>query len=70
MAPTEDDSWRGRVLRAQVHDENAYALGGVAGHAGLFGTASAVLAISGMWLASYLGRDAFLRPELVRRFVT
>lgn len=70
VAPTEDDSWRGRVLRAQVHDENAYALGGVAGHAGLFGTASAVLAISGMWLASYLGRDAFLRPELVRRFVT
>jgi len=39
IAPTEDDPWRGRVLRGEVHDENAFALGGVAPHAGLFGTA-------------------------------
>lgn len=39
-------SWRGRILCGEVHDENAYALGGVAGHAGLFGTARAVLAVS------------------------
>ena len=39
-APTEEDhEWRGRVLLGEVHDENAYALGGVAPHAGLFGTA-------------------------------
>lgn len=38
LAPTENDPWRGRVLRGEVHDENAFALGGVAGHAGLFGT--------------------------------
>jgi CubicO group peptidase (beta-lactamase class C family) len=38
VAPTEDCPWRGRVLRGEVHDENAAALGGVAGHAGLFGT--------------------------------
>jgi CubicO group peptidase (beta-lactamase class C family) len=38
-APTENDPWRGRVLRGEVHDENAWALGGAAGHAGLFGTA-------------------------------
>jgi serine-type D-Ala-D-Ala carboxypeptidase len=41
-APTEHDSWRGRLLVGEVHDENAYALGGVAGHAGLFGTSAAV----------------------------
>ena len=41
-AATEPDPWRGRVLRGEVHDENAAALGGVAGHAGLFGTAAAV----------------------------
>ena len=35
---TERDPWRGRVLQGEVHDENAAALGGVAGHAGLFGT--------------------------------
>ena len=40
IAPTEDDPWRGRVLRGEVHDENAFALGGVAPHAGLFSTAS------------------------------
>lgn len=40
-APTEIDSWRGRLLVGEVHDENAAALGGAAGHAGLFGTAAA-----------------------------
>jgi CubicO group peptidase (beta-lactamase class C family) len=39
IAPTERDAWRGRLLRGEVHDENAAALGGVAPHAGLFGTA-------------------------------
>jgi CubicO group peptidase (beta-lactamase class C family) len=41
-APTELDSWRGRLLVGEVHDENCWALGGVAGHAGLFGSAAAV----------------------------
>ena len=40
IAPTEFDSWRHRRIRGEVHDENAYALGGVAGHAGLFSTAA------------------------------
>ena len=30
--------WRGRLIVGEVHDENAFALGGVAGHAGLFST--------------------------------
>jgi CubicO group peptidase (beta-lactamase class C family) len=42
-AATERDSWRGRVVRGEVHDENAYALGGASGHAGLFGTVEGVL---------------------------
>lgn len=40
---TENCSWRGRICRGEVHDENAYALGGAAGHAGLFGTIDGVL---------------------------
>lgn len=36
IAPTENDPWRGRVLRGEVHDENASRLDGVSGHAGLF----------------------------------
>jgi CubicO group peptidase (beta-lactamase class C family) len=41
-AATEDDPWRGRVICGEVHDENCYALQG-SGHAGLFGTVTAVL---------------------------
>jgi len=40
IAPTEKCKWRRKVVRGEVHDENAYAMGGVAGHAGLFGSAS------------------------------
>ncbi len=40
VAPTEVSSPRGYPLRGEVHDENAWALGGVAGHAGLFSTAA------------------------------
>ncbi len=40
IAPTEIDPWRKRLLRGEVHDENACAMGGVAGHAGMFGTAA------------------------------
>jgi beta-glucosidase-like glycosyl hydrolase/uncharacterized protein YbbC (DUF1343 family) len=39
IAPTERDEWRGRMVRGEVHDENAFALGGIAPHAGLFSTA-------------------------------
>lgn len=37
-APTEECPWRGRLLQGEVHDENAWALGGVSTHAGLFGS--------------------------------
>lgn len=40
---TEDCPWRKKVLCGDVHDDNAYALGGVAGHAGLFGSLAGVL---------------------------
>ena len=42
-AATERCTWRGRIMRGEVHDENAYALGGASGHAGLFGDATALL---------------------------
>jgi CubicO group peptidase (beta-lactamase class C family) len=42
FADTEYCPWRGSMLSGQVHDENAYVIGGVAGHAGLFGTAAEV----------------------------
>ncbi len=58
-APTEADPWRGRVLQGEVHDENAFALGGVAGHAGLFGTAGDVGRFAQVILQSFRG-DTFV----------
>ncbi len=41
IAPTENDAtYRHRLVHAEVHDENAFAMGGVAGHAGMFSTAA------------------------------
>lgn len=68
VAPTERDVWRGRVLCGEVHDENAASLGGVAGHAGLFGTAEAVLAVTGAWLQAYHRRPSVLDAVLVNEF--
>jgi CubicO group peptidase (beta-lactamase class C family) len=67
-APTEDDPWRGRVLRGEVHDENAYALGGAAGHAGLFGTATSVGAFARSVLATFHGPTWLGEPALMRTF--
>lgn len=53
-AATERCSWRGRVMRGEVHDENAFALGGAAGHAGLFGTIDGVLGFARDLLAGAL----------------
>jgi serine-type D-Ala-D-Ala carboxypeptidase len=50
IAPTELTPPRGYPLRGEVHDENAYALGGVAGHAGLFSTASDLAVFAQMML--------------------
>ena len=57
IAPTEITPPRGYPLRGEVHDENAYALGGVAGHAGLFSTASDLSIFAQMMLngGSYNG---------------
>lgn len=45
-ATEEDREWRQKRLRGEVHDENSFAMGGVAGHAGLFGTARDVASIA------------------------
>ncbi|MBW2060136.1 MAG: beta-lactamase family protein [Deltaproteobacteria bacterium] len=53
IAPTEDCPDRGGVLKGEVHDKNAWALSGVAGHAGLFGTAGEVWRIMASLRASF-----------------
>lgn len=50
IAPTEIDPWRQRHLRGEVHDENAFALGGISSHAGLFSTAADLSRLTRMYL--------------------
>ncbi len=52
---TEEDNWRGRV-RGSVHDEKAHLMNGVAGHAGLFGTARDVAKLAEAYLGVLHGR--------------
>ena len=66
IAPTEWDEWRNRLVCGEVHDQNAAAMGGVAGHAGLFGTAQSVLAVTGAWLAAYHRRNSIFEANVVR----
>jgi CubicO group peptidase (beta-lactamase class C family) len=63
IAPTEmDTTYRHRLVRGEVHDENAASMGGVSGHAGLFGTAPDLARFAQMLLrgGSALGRRARL----------
>lgn len=50
IAPTEFCAWRQRRLHGEVHDENAAGLGGIAGHAGLFGTAADLCRLGNLYL--------------------
>lgn len=69
IAPTEVDRWRGRLLVGEVHDENAWALGGVAGHAGLFGTAAAVGAFARAMMRTLAGEPVLAKAETARLFI-
>ncbi|MBK8173501.1 MAG: beta-lactamase family protein [Sandaracinaceae bacterium] len=65
-APTERCEWRGRLIRGEVHDENAAALGGVAGNAGLFGNAKGVAVFGRAMLDVLAMRSDFLPPKLLQ----
>ena len=65
-AATEHCQWRGRVMRGAVHDENAYALGGAAGHAGLFGAADQLLDFAQALMSGQVLGRAML-TEMFRR---
>lgn len=70
IAPTENDTYfRHRLLRGEVQDQNASALGGVAGHAGLFSTATDINKLYQMMLngGTYKGKR-YLSKEVIDMF--
>jgi CubicO group peptidase (beta-lactamase class C family) len=66
IAATEDCGWRGRLLVGEVHDENAFMMDGVAGHAGLFATADDLATYAQTWLNldSKLGSEEILHEAI------
>jgi CubicO group peptidase (beta-lactamase class C family) len=66
VAPTEIQEFRGGKVHGEVHDENAWAMGGVAGHAGLFSTARDLAIFAQMLLdgGEHPG-GRLLRPETI-----
>jgi CubicO group peptidase (beta-lactamase class C family) len=72
FAATERCSWRNKLLDGEVHDENAYVVGGIQGHAGLFGNAADLHRLLTDLLSAFHGHhsEAHFRPDLVRHFFT
>jgi CubicO group peptidase (beta-lactamase class C family) len=69
IAPTEVDPWRGRHIRGEVHDENAFRLGGVAPHAGLFSSAHDLARFARMYLNDgRLDSAQVLDPAMIALF--
>lgn len=71
IAATEESPWRGGLLQGQVHDDNCWAMGGYAGHAGAFGTVRDVLQFARALYPSYPSRwstgvGGFLSRETLR----
>ena len=69
VAPTEIDTLRGGLVHGAVHDERAYYLGGVAAHAGLFGSARDLARFATMMLrGGTLDGARILQPSTVAQF--
>jgi CubicO group peptidase (beta-lactamase class C family) len=70
-AATEKCPWRQRLMNGMVHDENAFTTGGIAGHAGLFGTAESIHKLLIELLNSYRGvsQKNIFEEKMVRNFL-
>lgn len=69
FAATESCPWRGYVVWGEVHDPNASAMGGVAGHAGLFAPADDVMTFARTLLDVWHGRSEALPRSMLRELL-
>jgi len=70
IAPTERCAWRKKLLCGEVDDDNAYAMGGISGHAGLFASAKDLDALLCRLKECYHTGGPFLPQRIVREFWT
>jgi len=70
FAATERCPWRNIILEGEVHDDNAYVSGGIAGHSGLFGTASDVNGLLTELISTYSGQTSgsVFQREILQMF--
>ncbi len=63
FAATEKCCWRNKIIKGEVHDEHCWLMGGVSGHAGLFGTVNGVLGLCEHILAVWKGKKGVVEKE-------
>jgi CubicO group peptidase (beta-lactamase class C family) len=68
IVPTVDCPWRRRILCGEVHDDNAWAMGGVAAHAGVFSNAIDIHTFATELIDCWHGRGDLVSKDVVRRF--
>lgn len=66
--PTEDCAWRQMVVQGRVHDQNGFAMGGVAGHAGLFSTTANLHRLTSALVTTYRGTNSLISPSTIHTF--
>jgi CubicO group peptidase (beta-lactamase class C family) len=70
IAPTERCEWRKKIICGEVHDDNAYAMGGLAGHSGLFSSAADVNVLLSRLRDAYFGKGSLLPESIMREAFT
>lgn len=70
IAPTEYDPWRGRFIQGEVHDETAFAFGGITGYAGVFSRAEDIFKFGLLYLnEGKIKNEQYIDRELIRQSV-
>lgn len=70
IVPTAHCPWRGKILLGEVHDDNAWVMGGIAGHAGLFSTAHDIHLLASELIRSWKSDGGFVQRDVIREFWT
>lgn len=70
IVPTARCTWRGKILCGEVHDDNAWAMGGVAAHAGIFSDAIDLHRFATEMIRCYWGSGGLVSQEVMRKFWT
>jgi len=68
IAPTEECTWRGRVLCGEVFDDNAWAMGGIAGHSGIFSNLQDLQTFATQILRCYAGESDYIYSGILQEF--